>query len=477
MKFRAILLGSAALAVMAVPAVAQDAPVKHHHHHVVADGSVSARIDELEHQIQELKAEQHAQAQAAAAAPAPADQQVSAAQFEALQNQVYEQQAATATLAKSSWWGNTTLGGRVFFDLSNVENKNAGVKDGESGTHFDIKRFYLIVDHKFDDVWSANLTTDATYDTSQCNSPLTTTVVAPVPPSTTPTATTTCKSTGASTSSLYIKKAYLQGKFYDLLTVRLGGADTPWIPFVESLYGYRYIENTFIDRLKIGTSADWGAFVSGATGDDFQFEYAVSATNGAGYKKAAFGLDINRSKGMDFEGRADVKWDGFVAGIGGYDGKLGNDTAPGKTHGDATRLDGILAYVANGFRVGAEYFYTHNYDSVVVSAAKTDALGNIVSDSGDGYSGFASYQFDPSWAVFGRYDWDKPKKEVLYSPKLKNEYYNFGVEYIVTKGVNLSLVYKHDGTNDFGSISDSNGTIGPSPGSYNEIGLFGQFTF
>ena len=197
MKFKTLMLGTAALAVMAVPAVAADAPMHHHHHHrmMAANGSVDARIDELERQIQDLKAERRADAQQAAAAPVPSDQQVSAAQFEALQNQVYEQQASSSSLTKNSWWGNTTLGGRVFFDATSVQNKNAGVKNPQDGFHFDIKRFYLIVDHKFNDVWSADLTTDATFDTGQCNSPITTTVVAPVPPATTPTAVSTCAST------------------------------------------------------------------------------------------------------------------------------------------------------------------------------------------------------------------------------------------------------------------------------------------
>ncbi len=50
----------------------------------------------------------------------------------------------------------------MFFDLSDIENKNAGVKNPQDGFHFDIKRFYLTVDHQFNDVYSAHLVTDAT---------------------------------------------------------------------------------------------------------------------------------------------------------------------------------------------------------------------------------------------------------------------------------------------------------------------------
>ncbi|MGN6148753.1 MAG: hypothetical protein ACTHPD_09460, partial [Rhizomicrobium sp.] len=89
MQFKTILLGTAALALLAVPAAAQEAPQKHHRHHATAaSGSIDARIDALEAQIRELKRDQAAQQQATAAMPAPSDQTVSQAQFEALQNQV-----------------------------------------------------------------------------------------------------------------------------------------------------------------------------------------------------------------------------------------------------------------------------------------------------------------------------------------------------------------------------------------------------
>jgi hypothetical protein len=461
MQFKTILLGTAALALLAVPAGAQDAPKKHHHHHAAAaSGSIDARIDALEAEIHDLKREQAAQVQAAAEAPAPSDQQVSAAQFEALQNQVYEQQAANTALVKSSWWANTKISGRMYFDLTNVDAKNSGVKNSQEGFHFDVKRFYLGIDHQFNDVWSANLTTDFTYDTGQCNGIKTTT-----DPITGDVLTATCSSSGASASQLYVKKAYLQAKLADWAIFRAGSADMPWIPFAEDMYGYRYVENTLVDRFKQGNSADWGAFFLGSVGDDLKLEYSLAAVNGAGYKKPAFGLGTNRSNSMDFEGRADIKYDDFVLGIGGYSGKLGKELTPNTTSHTASRFDAIAAYVGNGFHVGVEYYTQTNWDTVTSAA----------SDKGDGYSAFAAYQFTPEWAVFGRYDDSKPEKTTL--PGYKNTYYNFGIEYTPTKIVNLSLVYKHDDGKN-GIFTDQNGPIGGTglnpKGSYNEIGLFGQ---
>ncbi len=258
MQFKTILLGTAALALMAGSAAAQDAPKKHHHHHAAAaNGSIDARIDQLEAEIHDLKRQQHeqaqAQAQVAAAAPAPSDQQVSQAQFEALQNQVYEQQASNTSLTKGSWWSNTKISGRMYYDITNIDNKADGVKGAQDGFNFDIKRFYLGVDHQFDDVFSANLTTDFTYDGT------------------------------TKASQLYIKKAYLQAKLNDAFTFRLGSTDLPWVPFMEDLYGYRYVENTLIDRTKFGTSADWGVHLLGKFADGL-IGYQISAINGAGYK-------------------------------------------------------------------------------------------------------------------------------------------------------------------------------------------------
>jgi hypothetical protein len=484
MKMKTVLLGGAALVLFAGPALAQatttTTTTTHHraHHHAVMN-SMDARIDALEAQIHELKAEEahHAEMQAQMASSPAAQPQVSAAQFEALQNQVYEEQAAVKSTG-TGWWDNTKVGGLVFFDLTNVSNKNAGVDNAQNGFHFDIKRFYLTVDHQFNETYSAHLTTDATFDTGQCNSPVTTVILPTVPP----TATSSCASTGASTSSLYIKKAYLEGNYAPLFDVRLGSADMPWIPFAESVYGYRYVENTLVDRFKYGNSADWGVNLNGSTGDDFKFEYSVSAVNGAGYKKPAFGLGTNRADGMDFEGRVDVRWNGFVIAAGGYDGKLGKELTPDTTHHDYTRFDGIIGYAANGFNIGLEYFSEKNFDTITAAPPNP-------TDHGNGYSAFAAYKFTPEWAVFGRYDWAKPQDGTglnpitllpAFQPHYTNRYFNVGVQYSPAQMIDLSLVYKHDSGSN-GVFTDQDGSIGggfgAGSGHYDEVGLFGQFKF
>src|SRR4051812_25191150 len=183
----------------------------------------------------------------------------------------------------------TTVGGRIFADISDITLKNDGVTQPSSGYGVDVKRGYLIVQHSFDKIWAANLTTDFNYVANDGE------------------------------TQVFIKKAYVQGKASDALIGRLGAADTPWIPYVEDLYGYRYVEQVITDRLKFGTSSDWGLNANGKTMNS-RVNYSISLLNGGGYKNPT------RSKGMDAEGRIGfTAFDGFTISIGFYNGKLGKD--------------------------------------------------------------------------------------------------------------------------------------------------------
>jgi len=366
------------------------------------------------------------------------------ARIEALEAEVQsnEQRQATVNNQMSDfesklqgWWDNTSISGRMYFDISNIDHESNGSKAGltDNGTGFDIKRFYVSIDHKFDDVWSADVTTDVTYDST------------------------------ASVSQIFLKKAYLQAKVWgDAFTVRAGSADMPWIPFVEGLYGYRYVENTLIDRTKFGTSADWGVHFLGKLADGL-INYQLSVVNGAGYKKIPIGGGTNRSNTVDVEGRVNLNWDDFVVGVGGYTGKLGKDVEGTTTYHTAQRFDAIAAYVSGPIRAGVEYFNANDWNNVTTTT----------SDSADGWGGFVSYKFMPEFAVFGRYDYVTPNKDT--NNILHDNYYNFGITWSPIKIVDLSLVYKHDEASH-GTISTSNGTIGGSVnGTYSEVGLFGQF--
>ena len=453
MKLKTILLGAAACAVVSAPAFAKETTEQRLQR-------MEQVIQQQQQEISDLKAQQAAQAAAPApAAPEVAEQPASQSDVEALQNQVYEQAAAN----KSGWWSTTKISGRMYYDITAVNgiNRNSDlpaghVYDSANGVNFDIKRFYLGVDHAFNDIFSANLTTDFTYDS------------------------------GSSASQLYLKKAYLQAKLDDALIFRLGSADLPWVPFVEDTYGYRYVENVMIDRDKFGTSADWGVHMLGSFMNNL-VSYQISAVNGAGYKKSPTN-PTNRSEGIDVEGRVSLNYQGFIAAIGGYHGQLGKDVE--KANGaaldpvlePANRFDVMAAYVMDPIRFGVEYFYTDNWMTVASTTARDDARGVSV---------FGSYQFDPQWGVFARYDWVNPQSENritgVDATDIKDKYFNVGISYSPAKIVDFALVFKHEKVDDTfgtavsgnpyasGGLSTSNGTIGGLlNGTYNEIGLWGQ---
>ena len=385
--------------------------------------------------------------------------------------------AADAPVAVEVDRGTTTVGAQSFMDFGHISNQANGVDVAPTGTGFDIKRFYLIVDHKFDNIWSANLTTDAQYlpdrTTSVPNGTKTTTVVT--------------SSGTAGVTEVFIKKLYLQATLSDAFVAHAGSFTSPWAPYVESLYGYRFIEKTQTDRLGYANTADWGLNATGKMGGGL-FNYSASIVNGGGFKNPS------RSKSVDYEARIGVmpvKWLSFGAGF--YSGHLGqvntgNEDFPYNT---ATRWDVALGINAAGFHFGGEYFDAKNYKTANTttgvygtSAITTNSSTAPVNDKATGYSLFTSFDFTSQWSVFARYDQAKPSKDVL--PDLKDTYYNLGVDWKVRKGIDLALAYKYEKVEN-GQLSvsgaDANGSYtigGTSPttsGKFSEIGLYSQFTF
>jgi hypothetical protein len=324
--------------------------------------------------------------------------------------------ATTAMPANAGdWWENTSINGRMYYDFTNIDQKVNGVSTSKSGTSFDIKRFYVGIDHKFNNVFSANITTDTQYDST------------------------------AGHSNIYIKKAYLQAKLMPELTIRLGSADMPWIPFVEGVYGYRYVENTLIDRTHYGNSADWGAYALGKFAHGL-FSYEIAVVNGAGYHKMV------RTDGVDIEGRLSAHFNNITLAVGGYTGKRG--AAHGTTtYHTANRFDALAAYTTKKIRVGFEYFKANDWNNVTT----------MTKDSSDGYSVFASYQFAPEWGIFGRYDWVNRYNDT--DPKYQDNYYNAGIAFTPFKMIDFALVYKHDGN----GLTPFHAKV-----KYDEVGLFGR---
>ena len=386
--------------------------------------------------------------------------QTAQAQIQTLPDEVKTEVAAATP--KPGWWGQTTVGGRIFADVSGIQNFSNNVRQSDSGVDYDIKRFYVIIDHKFDDIWSANMTTDFIYDS-------------------------TTKAT-----QLFIKKAYLQAHLNDALNFRAGASDLPWVPFVEGLNGYRYVEKMMLDRDNFGTTTDWGLHMFGSLANNI-IGYQVSVVDGNGFKIPAIGT-ANRTDSVDVEGRLSASYHGFTAAVGGYEGKLGKDvvnqTSPftPTSFRTADRFDALVAYTDSRIRLGGEYFWAHNWNDVA------QPNPNLINNS-RGFSGFGSFNFTPKIAIFGRYDFVQPFYKT--NPNAKENYFNVGVSYKPIKPLDFALVYKRDALgavpaansgilgitpisstlNDAG-FNTGNGVIGGTVrGTYDEIGIFSQLNF
>jgi hypothetical protein len=461
MRSRLIAVAIAAgLGVSSFTVVA--APAQHKAHKkasaqtTTAAAAASSEVEQLKAQLLALQAKVDALEQRT---DAQSDINVSTGQaVETVQKAQVASDTKVGTIDKLV--NNTKVSGTMFFDMTNANHKEQSgsgsllKKDGHgsiNGVGYDVKRFYLAVDHKFNDVWSANLTTDFNYVSAD------------------------------SQTQLFVKKAYLQGKFDPLFTVRFGASDMPWIPFVEKWYGYRFLENTITDRSidggrgtagtaaagigAFGNSSDWGVHAMGATSGDNAFNYQVSLVNGGGYKNPT------RSSGMDVEARVGYQpTEHMVIALGGYQGKRAKDVQNGLPTRAASRGDALVAFRNGTFGIGGEYFTANNWDDVLKYQGALPAPAAI-KDKANGYSIFADWTFMPQWAVFARYD------SVDYSyygvsnvqNKLKDTYYNAGVSYDVLKNLRLALAWKYDKL------------AGPaaSPFTYktNEIGFWGVLTY
>ncbi|MQP77693.1 carbohydrate porin [Stenotrophomonas sp. MYb238] len=387
-----------------------------------------AQIEQLQAQIAALQAQvQQLQTQSESLqAQSDAQSEVNVTQAQALES-AQKTQTSVDKLAKLV--NDNKIGGRMFFDVSSIDQKTNGRKTDATGTGFDVKRFYLTVDHKFNDIWSANLTTDFQYSSAIGN------------------------------TELFVKNAYVQGTFDPAFVLKIGAAGMPWTGYVEKYYGMRYVENTLTDRLKYANSADWGMHASGDLGQGLN--YAVSVVNGAGYKNPS------RSKGVDVEGR--LAWEitpEFAVALGGYSGYLGQDKQTNSAEKRYSRGDVMVAYASPVFRLGGEYFTAKNLSQV------QQTIASPVSDKATGWSLWSSVRLaqtaNGDVSVFGRYDNTDTSKTL--NPFREDTYWNVGVEYPVLKNFKLAAVYK-----------DTDATVGslasPSQTKTKELGIWGDLKF
>jgi hypothetical protein len=387
---------------------------------------------------------------------------------------------AVSTMASAVDVGDgTTVGGNFFIDFGNITQQQNGADVPPSGTGLDVKRAYLIVNHTFDPIWSANVTLDANYVNANAGTGLSNSATA----------------NSGGVTEVFIKYLYGQAKLNDALTIRFGSEASPWIPFIDGVTGLRWIEKGVNDRLGYGNSADWGVNALGTLGDGF-VNYSASVVDGGGFKNPT------RTKNVDVEGRIDVhplKWATIAGGY--YWGHLGQVTAANDGfRKNAARRWNVLADVKLwGFNVGAEYFNAKNYKTNSPSTGLQSGPGGVVvaasattgaaTDTAAGASAWVTYDFTKMWGAFARFDDVQLSKDS--DKNLRDKFADAGLVFRPTKGIDLALVYKYELVSD-GTISISSGdgngsySIGGTgvagtgvrtSGRFNEIGVYSQVRF
>jgi hypothetical protein len=147
--------------------------------------------------------------------------------------------------------------------------------------------------------------------------------------------------------------------------------------------------------------------------------------------------------------------EGLTRAVGGYTGKLGKETETVDVPHTANRLDALVAYATPNFRIGAEYFTARDWN-----------VTQVAEDKADGYSVFGNVALGGNGVnLFARYDSANTSKDI--DPSLKNTYYNFGVEFPITKGLKVAPVYKYtrlENDTDIDLVTK-------------ELGVWGEFRF
>ena len=425
MKHKLLCGAAAVIALAGVTGAANAATKRAKTHHAAAESATQAQIKALTEEVNALKAEldqevaarQQAQAQtqavqAQAQAQAAQAQEAAATtqshvddEIKRIPGEVKTDVAAAIPPKTPSWTDNTQVTGRIYADFSDISSKVNGAKSNASATQSipatngwgtDVKRFYIGVDHKFNDIYSMNVTTDATFNSS----------------------------TG--TTALFIKKAYISANYSPAFVLSLGGIDGPWAAYAENIYGYRFVDKTLTDRMGLINTVDWGVHAAGTFASIFSYD--VAAVNGNGYKNPS------RAESVDFEGRLSAKLNQWNFGVGGYTGKLGQEAPGVATPHTATRWDALAAFVGDRTRLGVEYFSANDFSSTLVKSTTPDKA--------DGTSVYGSYRLTPVWSVFARDDSAKLSK--LITPAKKDDYSNFGVDYSAFKNLDIALTFKHE---------------------------------
>lgn len=249
--------------------------------------------------------------------------------------------------------------------------------------------------------------------------------------------------------NIYVKNLSATYSPLAAVNLRMGVMDTPWIPWEEKYWPYRFLAMTPVDYEGLQTSADYGIAVFGTLADKL-IEYYAMGSNGEGYQSTQDG------RGYAGSARVTLNVNPIILSVFGWDESMHN----GVPDYNPKRAIAMLMYSDSLLRVAGEYFWA---DDHITANDQSQAKFN----NGNGYSlwGFLHIPGEESIRVFARYLFLKPRNNDAYMPvsnkvspdtslgiiyetsllnnltSKENDWFLFGVSYDITKDTIIALNY------------------------------------
>ncbi len=321
------------------------------------------------------------------------------------------------------------------------KSKNVFVPDAPSvhshNTGFKLKRGYITLKSKLNDVFSVRFTQDITVDKEGGD---------------------------AGNVETRVKYLYLQAtpkinsKVFTGLYIKAGLVHTPWVDFEQKINPYRIQGTMCSDRSGLFSSADFGFTVGGNIGPkmdkDFlkrvngamqgrYLSYVIGVYNGGGYSS------LERNNNKIVQGR--LSWRPLpatlpqlqVSAFVNY-GKGNSKLSP-----DYIQYLGMLSYTSKRLTMTAQAV-TGKGDR---RARYVDSQDPSKALDTDGYSAFAEYKLSSSFplAIFARYDNFKVYNLDNQASKYfkDTERYIGGLAYTIRKGIRLVLDTEYEKNIDY----------------------------
>ena len=237
------------------------------------------------------------------------------------------------------------VSGLAFLDYYYMVNSPDADEEGDNG--FTYRRLYLTTDFKISDRFKSRARLE----------------------------------TKGSSTTPFVKDLYLQwsniiGEGHN---ARFGVTSPPSYTVSEKVWGYRSLDKTIQDRVKVVSSRDFGVTLSGPIVQSGMLKYSVMVANNNGvtaeddkYKRLYGQLELYPSEG--------------VAITVGADYAAGDEV-------DNTNINGFAGFSNDEFSVGLEGFVLQSDD---VSLPDLNTFYGV--------SAFGSVNIDEKWSIIGRFD-------------------------------------------------------------------------